>query len=73
VLAAKALLEDIISADEPVKISDLAITGRDVMKELGISPSAAVGEHLQYLMEQVIADPAANTYENLVELLHRRS
>jgi len=72
VKAAKALLEDIIAADEPVKISDLAITGRDVMKELDIAPSAAVGEHLQYLMEQVIVDPAANTYENLVELLQKR-
>ena len=73
VLAAKTLLEDIIAAGEPVKISDLAISGRDVMKELGIGPSAAVGEHLQYLMEQVIADPAANTYENLVDLLRKHS
>ncbi|MCL2573716.1 MAG: HD domain-containing protein [Defluviitaleaceae bacterium] len=69
VLTAKALLEEIIAAGEPVKISDLAITGRDVMRELGIAPSAAVGEHLQYLMEQVIEKPSTNTYENLVELL----
>ena len=72
VLAAKAILEEIIAAGEPVKISDLAITGRDVMQELGIAPSAAVGEFLQYLMGEVIKNPAANTRENLVALLRGR-
>ena len=71
VLDAKALLEEIIASGEPVKISDLAISGRDVMKELGIAPSAAVGEHLQYLMDEVIKNPAVNTYENLVDLLSK--
>jgi len=69
VLAAKDTLEDIIAAGEPVKIADLAITGRDVMEILEIGPSAAVGEHLQRLMEQVIENPAVNTHKGLVELL----
>ena len=71
VLAAKALLEDIIAAGEPVKTSDLAISGRDVMRELGIAPSAAVGQHLQYLMREVIKDPSVNTYDGLVGLLRK--
>jgi tRNA nucleotidyltransferase (CCA-adding enzyme) len=71
VYAAKALLEDIMAAGEPVKISDLAISGRDVMKELGIAPSAEVGKHLQYLMGEVIKDPSVNTYEGLVNLLRK--
>jgi len=70
--AAKAILEDIITAGEPVKIADLAITGRDVMDVLGIGPSPAIGEYLQYLMEQVIDNPDVNTYDRLVELLHAR-
>ena len=69
VIAAKALLEDIIAAGEPVKISDLAISGKDVMEVLNIPPSEAVGEHLKYLMGEVIKNPAANTYDNLVSLL----
>jgi tRNA nucleotidyltransferase (CCA-adding enzyme) len=72
VLAAKALLEDIIANHEPVKISDLAISGRDVMDVLGIAPSAAVGEHLQYLMGVVLKNPDANTYENLIDILRKR-
>ena len=71
VLAAQALLEDIMATDEPVKISDLALSGRDVMKELGIAPSAAVGEHLQRLMEHVLENPEANNRDILIALLHK--
>jgi len=71
VLAAAELLEDIISSGEPVKISDLAISGTDVMKELNISSGSEVGEHLQHLMEEVLVDPTVNTREFLIELLHK--
>ncbi|MCL2397976.1 MAG: CCA tRNA nucleotidyltransferase [Defluviitaleaceae bacterium] len=70
VLEAKELLEDIISSDEPIKITDLTITGQDIMRELNIGPSAAVGQHLARLMAAVIDNPKLNTREDLIALLH---
>jgi len=72
IIAAKAMLEEIIAVGEPVKISDLVISGRDVMSILNINPSPAIGEHLAYLIEQVIEDPAVNNYDDLVKLLKLR-
>jgi tRNA nucleotidyltransferase (CCA-adding enzyme) len=52
-----------------LKISDLAISGADVMRELGIPPGREVGELLSRLLERVIDDPDLNTRERLVRLL----
>jgi tRNA nucleotidyltransferase/poly(A) polymerase len=50
-------------------VCDLAVSGNDVMRELGIMPGAAVGRVLEGLLEQVIEDPELNTRETLTRLM----
>jgi tRNA nucleotidyltransferase (CCA-adding enzyme) len=52
-----------------LKISDLAISGEDVMRELGIGPGREVGDLLARLLERVMDDPDLNTRESLLRLL----
>ncbi len=52
-----------------LKISDLAISGEDVMRQLGIGPGREVGQLLARLLERVIDDPDLNTRERLFRLL----
>ncbi len=52
-----------------LKVSDLAIRGEDVMRELHIGPGREVGEVLARLLERVIDDPDLNTREALLRLL----
>jgi len=66
---AQALLAEIIAAGEPVTIKDLAITGQDVMRTLGLAPSPAVGAHLNQLLEAVVKNPSLNTREGLIGYL----
>src|SRR5256714_6066590 len=52
-----------------LKVTDLAIRGEDVMRELNIGPGREVGEVLARLLERVIDDPDLNTREALLRLL----
>lgn len=58
-------------APAPFSINDLAIDGRDVMKELGLKPSPKVGEILQQLFEEVDEDLEKNTREYLLNRLNK--
>ena len=49
-----------------LKVTDLAIRGEDVMRELKIGPGREVGEVLARLLERVIDDPDLNTREALL-------
>jgi len=51
----------------PFSITDLAIDGNDIMKELTIQPSKKVGEILQNLFEYVDEDLSRNTREYLLK------
>jgi tRNA nucleotidyltransferase (CCA-adding enzyme) len=51
----------------PFSITDLAINGNDIMKELQIKPSKQVGEILQKLFEEVDEDLEKNTKEYLLK------
>jgi len=51
----------------PFGLKDLAVNGRDIMSEFKLSPSPAVGEVLDYLMEKVLDNPEDNTREKLLE------
>ena len=57
-------------APAPFSINDLAIDGRDIMKELGIRPGPVVGKLLQQLFEEVDEDLSLNTREYLITRLH---
>jgi tRNA nucleotidyltransferase/poly(A) polymerase len=62
----KKRLEEQLSP-APFSINDLAIDGRDVMKELNIKPGRRVGEILQKLFEEVDDDLSKNTREYLLQ------
>ncbi|HHV79410.1 MAG TPA: HD domain-containing protein [Firmicutes bacterium] len=63
-------IKQILEAKEPLHVSDLAVSGHDVMEALELKPGPLVGEALAYLLEKVIEDPARNRKEVLVSLLH---
>ena len=67
----KRVAAEIEEADA-FKISDLAIDGGDVIRELGMEPGPEVGRILGELLEEVLDDPSLNTRERLVERLKGR-
>ncbi len=58
-----------IAEEAALKITDLAITGTDVMRELRLPPGRKVGQVLSRLLERVLDDPDLNTRERLLSLL----
>jgi tRNA nucleotidyltransferase (CCA-adding enzyme) len=58
-----------IERESALKIADLAITGTDVMRELGLPPGRKVGEVLSRLLERVLDDPNLNSREQLLRLV----
>ncbi len=53
----------------PFGISDLAIDGNDVMRELNLKPSRKIGDILQKLFEEVDEDLSKNNKEHLLKRL----
>ena len=66
-LAAQNLFE-CAEKGEPMAISDLAVSGRDLL-DCGVAPGARVGEVLSELLASVLANPDFNTRENLLSLV----
>lgn len=58
----------VLAANPPLKVSDLAIDGKDVMQVTGLKRGPSVREVLEALLDDVIRDPSANTREHLLEL-----
>lgn len=52
--------------DKPFSISDLKVTGHDVMEVLDIPPSRKIGEILEKLFAEISEDQAKNTQEYLL-------
>jgi tRNA nucleotidyltransferase (CCA-adding enzyme) len=50
----------ILDRKDPLSTGDLAVTGADLMTELGLAPSKQIGQILAALLDAVLADPAAN-------------
>ena len=65
-----ALFFEIAERNEPYRVSDLEVNGRDLISA-GI-PKAEIGDELKRLLESVIDDPEINTKERLLELLKRQ-
>lgn len=59
------MLDEILKANEPYKISDLKLNGND-LADLGITGDK-IGENLNRLLELVIENPTLNTRENLIK------
>ena len=58
----------ILDRGDPLAAGDLAITGGDLMKELGIPPSREIGRLIEKCLEAVLDDPSANTRARLLDL-----
>lgn len=59
-VALRAHVEKVMAEGAALSTRDLAIDGSVLMKELGIKPGRIIGVILETLLEDVIADPAAN-------------
>ncbi|MFH2035844.1 MAG: HD domain-containing protein [Candidatus Zixiibacteriota bacterium] len=63
-------IRDEIDKKPPFSISDLELDGIEIMQMFSLKPSPIVGEILDFLMENVLDEPAYNTKEKLTELTH---
>jgi tRNA nucleotidyltransferase (CCA-adding enzyme) len=55
-------------ANDPLEAQQLAITGDDLMAQLGIPPGPAIGRLLAALLDAVLEDPTLNSREQLLAL-----
>jgi tRNA nucleotidyltransferase (CCA-adding enzyme) len=62
-------IASVAAADAALRVTDLAIDGKDVMRILGIPPSHRVGEVLEELLEKVLDEPGLNERETLERLV----
>lgn len=56
---------DSVKAD-PIDAKMLAVSGTDLMEELGLAPGPLLGQLLAILLEEVIEDPGKNAKEHLL-------
>ncbi len=60
----------VVAADDAaLKVTDLAIDGKDVMRILGIAPGREIGVMLERLLERVLDDQSLNKREKLEAML----
>ena len=59
----------VADADAALKVTDLAINGKDVMRILNIAPSREIGVILERLLERVLDDPSLNEPDKLAAML----
>lgn len=52
---------------QPLKVTDLAIDGHDLMTELNLTPGPVIGKLLNDLLEEVLEHPENNTKELLLD------
>jgi hypothetical protein len=58
-----------LRARSGVHITDLAVSGDDVMRVLGIGPGPEIGQVLRRLLDRVLEDPELNQKEVLVAMI----
>ena len=56
----KERVAGVLAAEDALSVRDLTVDGKDVMRELAITPSRRVGEVLEELLEKVVEDPSLN-------------
>jgi len=60
-------IDDELRLNPPLSLADLAVRGDDLTRELDIRPGPPIGRLLERLLRLVIADPAQNRHELLIE------
>ena len=58
----------IAARGDALALGDLAITGKDLMDNLGMAPGRAIGQTLTALLDRVLDEPALNTQAQLLAL-----
>ena len=57
----------VLERHEPLGLHDLAIDGHALTSELDLAPGPVVGQLLEHLLEFVLAEPARNSREQLLD------
>jgi len=65
--AVETTIEAILARGDALAIADLAVAGRDLIAELGVAPGKHLGEALEQLLDEVLADPDKNQRETLLQ------
>ncbi len=60
------LARTILAENQPLAVGDLAISGKDLIMTLQLTPGPAIGRILAALLELVLVDPSRNTPERLL-------
>jgi len=64
-------IDKVIAEENALAVSDLKVSGNDVMKVLKIKPGPKVGQTLKALLEKVLDDPKLNDRETLLKLIKK--
>jgi poly(A) polymerase/tRNA nucleotidyltransferase (CCA-adding enzyme) len=67
--AFKERIEEIRVQDKAPKVTDLEISGNDIINRYDIKPGPIIGEILRYLLQKTVEDPELNERETLLKLL----
>ncbi|MDU7242153.1 CCA tRNA nucleotidyltransferase [Clostridium sp.] len=62
------LVSEILSNNEPLKIKDLNISGKTLIKSFNLEPGKLIGDTLNFLLDKVLENPDLNTRESLLKL-----
>ncbi len=65
-------VNDMFANNDPFCLKDLAVTGRDLIDELGMSAGKDLGVTLNWLLDKVIEKPEINTREILLGMVKER-
>lgn len=65
------LYGQIISQKQCVSLKTLAVSGRDLIGQMGMEPGKKIGEVLAYLLDYVVEDPTRNEKEILIKEAQR--
>jgi poly(A) polymerase/tRNA nucleotidyltransferase (CCA-adding enzyme) len=70
-IAFERRLEQVLAAGQAFSLKDLAVDGDELMAALDLPPGPKIGALLAQLLDSVLADPAMNEKEKLLEIARR--
>ena len=63
--------DELVAEETCFSLKDLAVNGKDLMKELGLKPGKKIGDILQQMLEAVLNETTANDREELLSLAQK--
>lgn len=66
IVALQARISKVLEEDTALKVSDLAINGKNIMHEFHLTPGPVIGKTLDFLLELVIENPNLNGKDELL-------